>query len=170
MKNRFAHCYAHRLLLAIVLIMNVSQPLHAAFQEKEISKQSSLGSPFNRFKKRVRAFIKCARDKSCKPGTKKAVIIAAVVLLGVVLKHKMGEQSRLLDAWIALGNRQWELEKKINGSRELKRKFWEKLQQAEGARLAAYEMDPKPKVFLPRNLAKAIRLTNELESAMRSSK
>ena len=103
MKNRFAHCYAQRLLLAIGLLMSVSQSLHAASQEKEIPKQSSLDSPFNRFKKRVRAFIKCARDKSCKPGTKKAVIIAAVVLLGAVLKHKMGEQSRLLDAWIAFG-------------------------------------------------------------------
>ncbi|TET33345.1 hypothetical protein E3J61_04220 [Candidatus Dependentiae bacterium] len=169
MKNRFAHCYAQRLFLAIVLIMNVSQPLHAAFQEKEISKQSSLGSPFNRFKKRVRAFIKCARDKSCKPGTKKAVIIAAVVLLGVVLKHKMGEQSRLLDAWIALGNRQWELRGKMNRSRELKRTFLTKLQRAEGARLAAYETDPEPKVF-PRNLAEAIRLTSELESAMKPAK
>ncbi len=169
MKNRFAHCYAQRLFLAIVLIMNVSQPLHAASQEKEITKQSSLDTPFNRFKKRVRAFIKCARDKSCKPGTKKAVIVAAIILLGAVLKHKLGEQSRLLDVWIALGNRQWELGEKINGSRELKRKFWKKLQQAAGARLAAYETDPEQKVF-PRNLAEAIRLTSELESAMKPSK
>ena len=176
MKNRFAHSYAQRLLLAIVLLIGASEPLYVAAQEKELQKtdSSSLDTSFSRFKKRVRAFIKCVRDKNCRPGTKRVIAVAAAVLLVAIVRHKITdvrhkitEQSRLQDAWLALGNRQYNMNKRIEGSRGLKRKFGIKMEMAEGARLAAYETDPEAKVF-PTKLAEAIRLTSELERALLS--
>jgi len=88
------------------------------------------------------------------------VLIAAVVLLGA-LYLKITIQDFLQDQWIALGDRLVVLERKINTmSATDKEKFLTQLQQAQDARINAYETNSSTIIF--DQLEEAIRLTNKL--------
>lgn len=88
------------------------------------------------------------------------MLIAAVVLLGA-LYLKITIQDFLQDQWIALGDRLVVLERKINTmSATDKEKFLTQLQQAQDARINAYETNSSTIIF--DQLEEAIRLTNKL--------